>query len=103
MKDRPDSEYQGYVREVEETLRTYTAKKGYSTYYDTEDRTCFGFGRCNYHELSPDACKNCLDEAWAVIEQICGFSVGAEVLLSGCQMRFEKYDFKWHTLPRRPF
>ncbi|KAI4303880.1 hypothetical protein MLD38_039465 [Melastoma candidum] len=42
------------------------------------------------------------DEAWSLMEQSCGFSFGAEVVLSARRMRYEKYDLKYYSLPRRP-
>ncbi|KAI4331292.1 hypothetical protein MLD38_029490 [Melastoma candidum] len=60
--------------------------------YDSAESTAYGYGECT-PTLSQQDCFNCMMHAHDDLFKVCTHSVGAQVRLGDCKMRYEKYDF----------
>lgn len=63
-----------------------------------EDDVCGGFkdihghGKCKA-TLSNDECKSCMGEAYEQLFEECTHSMGAQIQLKDCRLRYETYEF----------
>lgn len=78
---------------VTNELVAMTDKRGYS--YSVDGRShdeftgqCYGHAACSGN-LSPDDCTWCLNDALLELQDYCSTSVGAQVKLADCRIRYE--------------
>lgn len=70
-------------------------QKGFEYYIDkylNSDWTIRGHGVCT-STLSPEDCSSCLTEATHRLQEECTKTIGAQVQLEDCRIRYEKYHF----------
>uniref|UniRef100_A0A1D1YX30 Cysteine-rich repeat secretory protein 15 n=1 Tax=Anthurium amnicola TaxID=1678845 RepID=A0A1D1YX30_9ARAE len=52
------------------------------------EQQAYGHAKCST-DLGPDDCRGCIGAALGVMNDRCGLSVGASVVLDRCQLRYE--------------
>ena len=87
--------YNDEVNDLLQDIVDSTSDFGFN-YYSKEAqllvKTSFGHGVCN-GLLSPPDCKTCLGDAKQLILKYCPLSVGAQLQLQDCRIRYEDYEF----------
>ncbi|KAF7850580.1 hypothetical protein BT93_L5253 [Corymbia citriodora subsp. variegata] len=75
-------------------LSANTAKNGYNYYSKAESNgeSCYGHGACNGALVNAD-CASCMSFAKDRIKEECGQSIGAQIQLQDCRIRYENYLF----------
>lgn len=90
----PTSAYGVTVDDVISCLFKFTASSDYKEYCMSfgNDGDCYGYATCN-ELISYSDCTTCLNEASNWIYSDCTNSIGAQVYLKDCRMRYENYPF----------
>lgn len=75
-------------------LQLHTPSSGFNYYTSFQDRdvTAYGHAACN-GQLTVDACVQCLEAAVNILYFPCRYSVGAQIQLQDCRVRYENYAF----------
>ncbi|KAF8020491.1 hypothetical protein BT93_G1032 [Corymbia citriodora subsp. variegata] len=89
--------YKDSVKDLLQDIVDKTSSSGFYNYYSESmeflTKTCYGHGACNGHLSHPD-CDACLSAAKQKILELCKLSVGAQVQLTDCRIRYEDYFFQ---------
>lgn len=68
-------------------------EKNYETYMKQgEEQPAYGYAKC-IPTVTPADCYTCLVSARGQIVDRCQVSVGAQLVLGDCRLRYEQYDF----------
>lgn len=90
-------EYECAVNALFEKIQQDTpAIRDYQLYYSMGcyTRTTYVYGRSSCQKtLSPDECSSCMKQAHDELFKECTHSIGAQVELANCRIRYENYPF----------
>ncbi|KAL3729806.1 hypothetical protein ACJRO7_026897 [Eucalyptus globulus] len=90
----PHGPYGNTVNAVLDDLSANTATHGYN-YYGSFLNLYFqfwGHGACN-NMLGQSDCTSCINSTRQQLFQVCSYSVGAQIQLQDCRVRYEIYSF----------
>ncbi|KAI4364330.1 hypothetical protein MLD38_020438 [Melastoma candidum] len=73
-------------------MNYYCQKTELSTYMYDNDVTLYGHGVCT-SSLSPQNCRDCIVYAYLEMKKVCIHSVGTQIQLMDCRLRYENYKF----------
>ncbi|XP_030550334.1 antifungal protein ginkbilobin-like protein [Rhodamnia argentea] len=87
-------DYDNAFYAVLQDLRSNTAGNGfnYSTQSSVNGAKCFGHGVCN-GALTQADCTSCMGSAYDEVQRECPRSIGAQLQLHDCRLRYEQYSF----------
>lgn len=88
------SPYDAAVGDVTQDIMEDTPVRGFNHYTWSKDdgATAYEHGACN-GIITEAACGRCLGQAFEDLRGRCGLSIGAQVQLRDCRMRYENYFF----------
>lgn len=91
--------YSNSVAYVLADLTNVTPNHGYdyATKSPYAEAVCYGHAFCN---VGLNDCTDCLIAAQAAVSSSCPYTVGAQVEMVDCSIRYENYSFKWMHLQR---
>lgn len=89
-----DTDYDSTVKDVMTTVVDETPEFNYDLYAvdPRQDFVVYGHGACNTR-LYEVACGTCMYIAMKQLEYFCPMSVGAQLQLGDCRIRYENYSF----------
>lgn len=89
----PDLKYKIAVGQVLQKVIEKTPYKGYNFYAQTPwPEIVYGHAACN-GEIKLVECRSCVDAAGSMLLDRCPNSMGAQMELNDCRIRWESYPF----------
>lgn len=91
---REFSSYDAAVGGLMHDLVLNTPSNGFNRYTvdEVDGARAYGHAACN-GEITKDDCGQCLDGAVTYIRSYCGLSIGAQLQVRDCRVRYENYYF----------